>query len=47
MEIPATSGADTAEPPVTDNPKSTFARRVSAANSRVKRHDIRDDLIPG
>ena len=31
---------------MTDNPKSTFARRVRAANPRAKRHDNRDDLIP-
>ena len=29
---------------MTDNPKSTLARRLRAANPRAKRHDIRNDL---
>ena len=32
---------------MTDNQKSTFARRVRAARPRAKRYDIRDDAIPG
>ena len=32
---------------MTDNPKSTFARRVRAARPRDKSYDIRDDVIPG
>ena len=32
---------------MSDNPKSTFARRVRAAKPRGKRYDIRDDVIPG
>ena len=32
---------------MSDNPKSTFARRVRAARPRTKRYDIRDDVIPG
>ena len=31
---------------MSDNPKSTFARRVRAAKPRGKRYDIRDDVIP-
>ncbi|MCY4003052.1 MAG: Arm DNA-binding domain-containing protein [Rhodospirillales bacterium] len=26
---------------------STFARRIRAARSRARRHDIRDDVVPG
>ena len=32
---------------MSDNPKSTFARRVRAAKPRGKRYDVRDDVIPG
>ena len=32
---------------MSDQPKSTFARRVRAAKQREKRYDIRDDVIPG
>ena len=32
---------------MTDNPKSTFARRVRAARPRDRRYDIRDDVVPG
>ena len=32
---------------MSDNPKSTVARRVRAAKPRGKRYDIRDDVIPG
>ena len=32
---------------MSDNPKSTFAKRVRAAKPREKRYDIRDDVIPG
>ena len=32
---------------MTDNPKSTFARRIRAARPRDKRYDIRDDVITG
>ena len=32
---------------MSDNPKSTFARRVRAVKPRGKRYDIRDDVIPG
>ena len=32
---------------MTDQPKSTFARRIRAAKPRDKRYDIRDDVIPG
>ena len=32
---------------MSDQPKSTFARRVRAAKPREKRYDIRDDVIPG
>ena len=32
---------------MTDQPKSTFARRIRAAKPRDKRYAIRDDVIPG
>ncbi len=32
---------------MSDNPKSTFARRVRAAKAPEKRHDIHDDVIRG
>ena len=32
---------------MSDQTKSTFARRVRAAKPRAKRYDIRDDVIPG
>ncbi len=32
---------------MSDQTKSTFARRVRAAKPREKRYDIRDDVIPG
>ena len=32
---------------MSDNPKSTFAKRARAAKPRGKRYDIRDDVIPG
>ena len=32
---------------MSDNPKSTFVRRVRAVKPRGKRYDIRDDVIPG
>ena len=32
---------------MSDQTKSTFARRVRAAKPRVRRYDIRDDVIPG
>ncbi len=32
---------------MTDKPKSTFARRVRAARPRLKRQDIRDDVVAG
>ena len=32
---------------MSDQPKSTFARRVRAAKPCEKRYDIRDDVIPG
>ena len=32
---------------MSDQPKSTFARRVRAAKPREKRYDLRDDVIPG
>ena len=32
---------------MSDNPKSTFAKRVRAAKPRETRYDIRDDVIPG
>ena len=32
---------------MTDQPKSTFAKRVRAAKPRGKRYGIRDDVIPG
>ena len=32
---------------MSDQTKSTFARRVRAAKPRAKRYDIRDDVLPG
>ena len=32
---------------MTDNPKSTFARRVRAAKPRAKKYDVWDDVISG
>ena len=32
---------------MSDNPKSTFARRRRAARPRDKRHEVRDDAVPG
>ncbi len=32
---------------MSDNPKSTFARRRRAARPRGKRHEVRDDAVPG
>lgn len=32
---------------MTDQPKSTFARRVRAARPRDKRHEVRDDIVQG
>jgi len=32
---------------MSDQPKSTFAKRVRAAKPREKRYDVRDDVIPG
>ena len=33
--------------PLTDQSKSTFARRIRAARPREKRYEIRDDVTPG
>ena len=32
---------------MTDEPKSTFARRVRAAKPRAKKYDVWDDVISG
>ena len=32
---------------MTDNPKSTFARRVRVAKPRAKKYDVWDDVISG
>ena len=32
---------------MSDQPKSTFAKRARAAKPREKRYDTRDDVIPG
>ena len=32
---------------MTDQPKSTFARRIRTARPRDKRHEIRDDTVQG
>ena len=32
---------------MTDNPKSTFARRVRAAKPRARKYDVWDDVISG
>lgn len=32
---------------MTDNPESTFARRVRAAKPRARKYEIRDDVTTG